>query len=75
MTRKMIRQCFGIVALSAAVLLIARVDVQAKPEDDNKEVSKLLERALSLSVEEQEAAVKRAKDRIKARGKRMREKS
>jgi len=39
----MIRQCFGIVALSAALLLIARVDVQAKPEDDNKEVSKLLE--------------------------------
>jgi uncharacterized protein Yka (UPF0111/DUF47 family) len=43
MTRKMIRQCFGIVALLAALLLIARVDVQAKPEDDNKEVSKLLE--------------------------------
>jgi len=61
MTRKMIRQCFGIVALSAAVLLIARVDVQAKPEDDNKEVSKLLE-----DVKAQAADLQRDSDELES---------
>src|ERR1700736_3400304 len=43
MRRKIIRHCFGIVALLAALLLTARLDVKATPEEDNKAVSKLLE--------------------------------
>jgi hypothetical protein len=43
MTRKIMRYCFGMVALLAALLLMARLDVKATPEEDNKEVSKLLE--------------------------------
>ena len=43
MTRKILGRCLGIVALAAAALLIARLDVQAAPPEDNKEVSQLLE--------------------------------
>ena len=43
MTRKILGRCLGTVALAAAALLIARLDVQAAPPEDNKEVSQLLE--------------------------------
>ena len=43
MTRKILGSCLGTVALLVAALLIARLDVQAAPQEDNKEVSKLLE--------------------------------
>jgi hypothetical protein len=43
MTRKILGRCLGTVALAAAALLIARLDVQAAPSEDNKEVSQLLE--------------------------------
>jgi len=44
MTRKIIGSCLGTVALLAAALLVARLDVQAAPaQEDNKEVSQLLE--------------------------------
>ena len=43
MTRKILGSCLGSVALLAAALLIGRLDVQAAPQEDNKEVSKLLE--------------------------------
>ncbi|HTF22663.1 MAG TPA: hypothetical protein VK937_01955 [Candidatus Limnocylindria bacterium] len=42
-TRKILGRCLGTVALAAAALLIARLDVQAAPPEDNKEVSQLLE--------------------------------
>jgi hypothetical protein len=43
MRRKILGRCLGTVALAAAALLIARLDVQAAPPEDNKEVSQLLE--------------------------------
>jgi hypothetical protein len=43
MTRRILDRCLGTVALAAAALLIARLDVQAAPPEDNKEVSQLLE--------------------------------
>jgi len=43
MTRKILGRCLGTVALAAAALLIARLDVQAAPPEDNKEVAQLLE--------------------------------
>jgi uncharacterized protein YoxC len=61
MRRKIIRHCFGIVALSAAVLLIARLDVQAAPQEDNKEVSKLLE-----DIKSQAADLQRDSDELES---------
>jgi uncharacterized protein YoxC len=61
MRRKIIRHCFGIVALSAAVLLIARPDVQAAPQEDNKEVSKLLE-----DIKSQAADLQRDSDELES---------
>jgi hypothetical protein len=43
MKRKILGRCLGTVALAAAALLIARLDAQAAPPEDNKEVSQLLE--------------------------------
>jgi hypothetical protein len=43
MTGRILGRCLGTVALAAAALLIARLDVQAAPPEDNKEVSQLLE--------------------------------
>jgi hypothetical protein len=43
MRRKILGRCLGTVALAAAALLIARLDVQAAPPEDNKEVPQLLE--------------------------------
>jgi hypothetical protein len=43
MTPRILGRCLGTVALAAAALLIARLDVQAAPPEDNKEVSQLLE--------------------------------
>ena len=43
MKRKILGRCLGTLALAAAALLIARLDVQAAPPEDNKEVSQLLE--------------------------------
>ena len=43
MKRKILGRCLGTLALAAAALLIARLDAQAGPPEDNKEVSQLLE--------------------------------
>jgi hypothetical protein len=43
MKRKILGRCLGTLALAAAALLIARLDAQAAPPEDNKEVSQLLE--------------------------------
>jgi len=43
MKRKILGRCLGTLALAAAALLIARLDVHAAPPEDNKEVSQLLE--------------------------------
>jgi uncharacterized protein YdiU (UPF0061 family) len=43
MRRKILGRYLGTVALAAAALLIARLNVQAAPSEDNKEVSQLLE--------------------------------
>ena len=43
MKRKILGRCLGTVALLAAALLITGPVVQAAPQEDNKEVSKLLE--------------------------------
>ena len=43
MKRKILGRCLGTVALAAAALLIARLDAQTAPPEDNKEVSQLLE--------------------------------
>src|SRR6267142_2673155 len=43
MKRKILSSCLGTVLLLAAALLIAHPVVQAAPQEDNKEVSKLLE--------------------------------
>ena len=41
--RTILGRCFGTVAIFAAVLLIAHLDVRAADQPDNKEVSRLLE--------------------------------
>jgi len=61
MRRKIIRHCFGIVALLAALLLTARLDVKATPEEDNKEVSKLLE-----DIKSQAADLQRDSDELES---------
>ena len=61
MTRKILGSCLGTVALLAAVLLIARLDVQAAPQEDNKEVSKLLE-----DVKMQAADLQRDSDELES---------
>ena len=43
MMRTILGRCFGTIAIFAAVLLIARLDLRAADQQDNKEVSKLLE--------------------------------
>src|SRR6266850_6889442 len=43
MKRKILSSCLGTVLLLAAALLIAHPVVQAAPQEDNQEVSKLLE--------------------------------
>ena len=43
MKRKILGRCLGTVALAAAALLIARLDAQTAPPEDNKEVPQLLE--------------------------------
>jgi len=61
MTRKILGSCLGLVALLAAALLIGRVDVQAAPQEDNKEVSKLLE-----DVKMQAADLQRDSDELES---------
>jgi len=61
MTRKILGSCLGTVALLAAALLIARLDVQAAPQEDNKEVSKLLE-----DVKMQAADLQRDSDELES---------
>lgn len=61
MRRKIIHHCFGMVALLAALLLMARLDVKATPEEDNKEVSKLLE-----DIKSQAADLQRDSDELEA---------
>jgi Na+-transporting methylmalonyl-CoA/oxaloacetate decarboxylase gamma subunit len=61
MRPKIIRQCFGIVALLAAMLLMGRLNVQATPEEDNKEVSRLLE-----DIKNQAADLKRDSDELES---------
>jgi hypothetical protein len=61
MTRKILGSCLGTFALLAAALLIARLDVQAAPQEDNKEVSKLLE-----DVKMQAADLQRDSDELES---------
>jgi hypothetical protein len=41
--RTILGRCFGTVAIFAAVLLIAHLNVRAADQPDNKDVSRLLE--------------------------------
>jgi len=61
MTRKILGRCLGTVALVAAALLIARLDVHAAPPEDNKEVSQLLE-----DIKGQAAALQRDSDELES---------
>ena len=61
MKRQIICRCLGVVAFLASVLLSARLDVQATPQKDNKEVSKLLE-----NIKEQAAILQRDSDELEA---------
>ncbi len=61
MTRKILGRCLGTVALVAAALLIARLDVHAAPPEDNKEVSQLLE-----DIKRQAAALQRDSDELES---------
>jgi len=60
-TRRILGRCLGTVALVAAALLIARLDVHAAPPEDNKEVSQLLE-----DIQEQAAALQRDSEELEA---------
>jgi chromosome segregation ATPase len=59
MKRNILGPCLGTVALVAAALLIARLDVHAAPPEDNKEVSQLLE-----DIKDQAAALQRDSDEL-----------
>ena len=61
MTKKILGRCLGTVALVAAALLIARLDVHAAPPEDNREVSQLLE-----DIKEQAAALQRDSEELEA---------